>query len=61
VLNLSVKVTREIILVRRLLKEGKPLYKAIRKARLGWKNYYKYVPLAYDDPEILVPLPDLAT
>jgi hypothetical protein len=57
VLNPSPKVAREIGLVKRLLKEGEPLYKAVRKAGLGWKNYYKYAPLIYDDPEILVPLP----
>jgi hypothetical protein len=44
-------------LVKRLLKDGKPLYKAIREAKLGWKNYYKYAPLIYDDPEIHVPIP----
>jgi hypothetical protein len=38
VLNPSPKVAREIGLVKRLLKEGKPLYKAVRKAGLGWKN-----------------------
>jgi hypothetical protein len=57
VLNPSPKVAKEIGLVKRLLKEGRPLYKAVRKAGLGWKNYYKYAPLIYDDPEILVPLP----
>jgi ACT domain-containing protein len=57
VLNPSAKVVREISLVKRLLKEGKALYKAIREAGLGQKNYYKYAPLVYDDPEILVPLP----
>jgi len=56
-LNPSDRVVRKIILVKRLLKKGMPLYKAIRKAGLGWKNYYKYAPLIYDDPEILVPLP----
>ena len=57
VLNPSPRVAREIGLVKRLLKEGRPLYKAVRKAGLGWKNYYKYASLIYDDPEILVPLP----
>ena len=56
-LNPSDRVIRKIVLVKRLLKKGIPLYKAIRKAGLGWKNYYKYAPLIYDDPEILVPLP----
>jgi hypothetical protein len=56
-LNPSDRVIRKIVLVKRLLKKGMPLYKAIRKAGLGWKNYYKYAPLIYDDPEILVPLP----
>ena len=57
VLNPSARVAEEIGLVKRLLKEGGPLYKAVRKAGLGWKNYCKYAPLVYDDPEILVPLP----
>jgi hypothetical protein len=57
VLNPSARVAKEIGLVKRLLKEGRPLYKAVRKAGLGWKNYYKYAPLIYDDPEILAPPP----
>jgi hypothetical protein len=57
VLNPSPKVAKEICLVKRPLKEGGPLYKAVRKAGLRWKNYYKYAPPIYDDPEILVPLP----
>ena len=24
---------------------------------LGWKNYYKYAPIIYMDPELLIPLP----
>jgi ACT domain-containing protein len=59
VLNPSPEVARKVSLVKRLLKESKPLYKAIREAGLGWKNYYKYAPLIYDDPEILVPLPKI--
>jgi hypothetical protein len=34
-LNPSDRVIREIVLVKRLLKRGIPLYKAIRKAGLG--------------------------
>jgi len=60
ILNPSPKTARKICLVKRLLKEGEPLYKAVRKAGLGWKNYYKYAPLIYDDPEILIPLPKTA-
>jgi hypothetical protein len=57
VLNPSPEVVRKIGLVRRLLREGEPLYRAVREARFGWKNYYKYAPLIYCDPGILVPLP----
>jgi len=48
-LNPSPETVRKIGLVRKLLKDGKPLYRAIREAKLGWKNYYKYAPLIYDD------------
>jgi len=47
----------KLLLVRGLLKSGLPAYKAVKKAKLGWKNYYKYAPFIYDDPEILVSLP----
>jgi hypothetical protein len=40
-----------------LLKDGWPLYRAIREAKLGWKNYYKYAPLIYGDPNIPIPIP----
>jgi len=33
---------------------------AIREAKLGWKNYYKYAPLIYGDPDIPVPIPKMA-
>jgi len=32
------------------------LRKTVRIVKLCWKNYYKYVPLIYDDLKILVPL-----
>jgi hypothetical protein len=48
---------KKISVVRKLLREGVPIYKAVREAKLGWKNFYKYAPLIYDDPEIFVPLP----
>jgi hypothetical protein len=47
---------REIALVQELLREGAPIREALKRAGLGWKNYYKYAPLIYDDPEILIPL-----
>jgi len=56
-LNPSPETVKKIGLVKKLLKGGKPLYRAIREAKLGWKNYYKYTPLIYSDPDILVPLP----
>jgi hypothetical protein len=56
-LNPSSETVRKIGLVKKMLKDGKPLYSAIREAKLGWKNYYKYAPLIYDDPEIPIPLP----
>jgi hypothetical protein len=55
-LNPSPETVRKIGLVKKLLKDGKPLHRAIREAKLGWKNYYKYAPLIYDDPDIPVPL-----
>jgi len=58
-LNPSPETVRKIGLVKKLLKDGKPLYRAIREAKLGWKNYYKYAPLIYDDPDIPVPLPKI--
>jgi len=48
---------RKIALARKLLREGAPVHVAVRQAGLGWKNYYKYAPLIYEDPEILIPLP----
>jgi hypothetical protein len=56
-LNPSPETVRKIGLVKKLLKDGKPLYRAIREAKLGWKNYYKYAPLIYDDPNIPIPIP----
>jgi hypothetical protein len=56
-LNPSPETVRKIGLVKKLLMSGKPLYIAVREAKLGWKSYYKYAPLIYDDPDILVPLP----
>lgn len=51
------KTLEKLLLVRRLLKSGLPAYKAVRKAKLGWKNYYKYAPLIYSDSEIPILLP----
>jgi hypothetical protein len=59
-LNPSPETVRKIGLVKKLLKDGKPLYRAIREAKLGWKNYYKYAPLIYDDPDISIPIPKTA-
>jgi len=56
-LNPSPETVRKIGLVKKLLKDGKLLYRAIREAKLGWKNYYKYAPLIYDDPNIPIPIP----
>lgn len=56
-LNPSPETVRKIGLVKKLLKDGKPLYRAIRETKLGWKNYYKYAPLIYGDPDIPVPIP----
>jgi hypothetical protein len=56
-LNPSPETVRKIGLVKKLLKDGKPLYRAIREAKLGWKNYYKYAPLIYGDLDIPVPIP----
>ncbi len=57
ILNPSNETRKKILLVRGLLKKGIPLHLAIKRAKLGWKNYYKYAPLIYDDPDILAPLP----
>jgi len=35
------------------------LRESIRRVGLGWKNYYKYAPLAYSDPEVLIPIPKM--
>jgi hypothetical protein len=59
-LNPSPETVRKIGLVKKLLKDGKPLYRAIREAKLGWKNYYKYAPLIYGDPDVSVSLPKTA-
>lgn len=56
-LNPSPETKRKLELVRKLLSEGAPLYVAMKRARLGWKNYYKYAPLIYDAPTMLIPLP----
>jgi hypothetical protein len=37
-LNPSPETVREICLVKKSLKDGKPLYRAIREAKLGWEN-----------------------
>ena len=55
-LNPLPETRRKLELVRRLLVEGVPLYAAIRQTKLGWKNYYKYAPLIYEDPRLLIPI-----
>lgn len=30
---------------------------AIKAVKLGWKNYYKYAPVIYMDPGVVVPVP----
>jgi hypothetical protein len=56
-LNPSPETYRKLELVRGLVAEGAPLHVAIRQTKLGWKNYYKYAPLVYEDHRLLIPLP----
>ncbi|MBC7107298.1 MAG: hypothetical protein H5T41_00655 [Methanomassiliicoccales archaeon] len=45
----SEETQRKIAELKKLLGNGVPVYKAVAKVKLGWKNYYKYAPLIYDD------------
>jgi len=47
----------KILRLQKLLKKGFSVRKALKNAGLGWKNYYKYAPIIYMDPELHKPLP----
>ena len=47
----------KILRLQKLLKKGFSVRKALKNAGLGWKNYYKYAPIIYMDPELPIPLP----
>ena len=42
----------KILMPRKLLKKGLSVRRALKIVGLGWKNYYKYVPVIYMDPEL---------
>jgi hypothetical protein len=56
----GVEPSRETLLkiatLQDLIRRGLSLRESIRRVRLGWKNYYKYAPLVYSDPEVLIPV-----
>jgi hypothetical protein len=47
----------KILRLQELLRKGLPLYRAVKDAGIGWKNYYKYAPAVYMDPGLLIPVP----
>ncbi|WP_440060000.1 hypothetical protein ACSU1N_02265 [Thermogladius sp. 4427co] len=46
----------KILKLQSLLERGATLRGAIRRVGLGWKNYYKYAPVIYMSPRLLVPI-----
>ena len=47
----------KILRLQELLKKGFSVRRALKAVGLGWRNYYKYAPVIYMDPELLTPLP----
>lgn len=47
----------KILKLQELLKRGLSVRRALKALGLGWKNYYKYAPIIYMDPELPIPLP----
>ncbi len=47
----------KILRLQELLKRGLSVRKALKAVGLGWKNYYRYAPVIYMDPELFIPLP----
>ena len=50
-------IPEKIERLQELLEKGLPVRKALRTLGLGWKSYYKYAPLIYSDPKLLIPVP----
>ena len=47
----------KILRLQELLKKGFSVHRALKAVGLGWRNYYKYAPIIYMDPELHIPLP----
>jgi len=44
----------KILKLQKLLKKGLSIRRALKSVDLGWRNYYKYAPIIYMDPELLI-------
>jgi hypothetical protein len=56
-LSPSMETLLKIIELQEMLRKGVSLRRAVEAVGMGWKNYYKYAPVIYSDPELLIPLP----
>jgi hypothetical protein len=58
-LSPSMETLLKIMELQELLRKGVSLRRAVEAVGMGWKNYYKYAPVIYSDPELLIPLPKM--
>jgi hypothetical protein len=56
-LSPSVETLLKIIELQEMLRRGVSPRRAVEAVGMGWKSYYKYAPIIYSDPELLIPLP----